>query len=64
MIVHDAGSILVLMPENEDEADWVSDHVSTAGYQPGLPQRVIVEPRYFDDLAAGLLDAGFELTKG
>ena len=54
------GSIVLVKPENDDARQWLDDSVqSDAQYMGGA---LVVEPRYFDYLAAGIVEAGFSIA--
>ncbi len=54
----DQGTILVLSALTDDARAWVGENVGTEGYQPDLPNRVYLEPRYVDALLDGIGEAG------
>jgi hypothetical protein len=61
-IAQNGGSIIILRATNADATAWIEENVSAEGYQPNYPESLIIEPRYFDDLAYGIQNAGLTVS--
>jgi hypothetical protein len=61
-IAQNGGSIIILRAMNADATAWIEENVSAGGYQPNYPESLIIEPRYFDDLAYGIQNAGLTVS--
>ncbi len=53
------GSVVSLHPLTVACRDWVDENVHSEGWQ-WLGGGLAIEPRYANDLIAGLIDAGFK----
>ena len=54
--VRDEGSICLLDLISQEAQDWGSEHI---GEHQTWCGKIVVEPRYIDNLVAGLLEEGF-----
>jgi hypothetical protein len=61
-IAQNGGSIIILRATNADATAWIEENVSAEGYQPNYPEPLIIEPRYFGDLAEGIQAAGMTVA--
>lgn len=62
VLVRDEGSIVLLQPENDAALAWFETNIGVYNsYQPYWPRMVVVEPRYVNEVLAGLLEEGFEV---
>lgn len=61
-IAADHGSVVSLHPMTDAAHEWATDNLAA---DPDLPGGAInVEPRYFLDIAYGLLEAGLTMQDG
>lgn len=51
-------TICLFQPESDDERTWLADHCPDAIIDD---DGMVCEPRYAEDLAVGIQDAGFQL---
>ena len=60
VVVEDHGSVVLVQPLTAQARDWIDENVQDDAmwWSGGL----VVEPRYVDDLANGMLDAGLEVV--
>ena len=56
----DEGSIILITPISPEAKAWVSENVQLEGWQ-WFGNSFSCEPRYVDDLIAGMQDAGLEV---
>jgi hypothetical protein len=56
----DHGSICLLVPISPDANDWVSEHIPDDAMRWGACA-IVIEPRYVDDVLAGILDEGLTI---
>jgi hypothetical protein len=61
-IAFNGGSIITLRATNADAVAWIEENVSSAGFQPDYPASLVIEPRYFDDLAYGIVNSGMTVA--
>ncbi len=60
-ISYRAGSTLgQLTPENDSAKSWLDDNVQSEPYQ-WLGKSLCIEPRYIENLMAGIEDAGYTI---
>jgi hypothetical protein len=57
------GSINLLTPETQRAEDWLAENVGDDETQ-WWGRSVVVEPRYTDDIVAGMIDAGLAVYIG
>lgn len=62
MRIRDEGTIIMLIPEQPAERDWLEQNVSAEPWQ-WLGPNLCIEWRYFEPLATGLIEAGFTLVE-
>lgn len=60
ILVQDHGSIMLVIPQNQDAKDWFRDHVAE---MQTLGPAVAVEPRFIFPLLDGIEEAGFTLAQ-
>ncbi len=53
------GSLVTLTPISPAAQEWVSDHLPEDATTWG--GAIVIEPRYFDDIAHGILNDGLSL---
>jgi hypothetical protein len=58
ILVQDHGSIILVIPQNQDVKDWFKDHVAE---MQTLGPAVAVEPRFLSTLLDGLEEEGFTI---
>lgn len=54
------GSLILLHPVSDLAKAWVHSYLPDDAQWFG--QSVVIEPRYFDDIACGIVDAGLTLS--
>lgn len=60
--VENHGSVVLLALCTEAAREWAEEHMSHEGFQPYLPEMLVVEPRYLNDIVAGAREAGLEVS--
>jgi hypothetical protein len=60
ILVQDHGSIILVIPQNQDVKDWFKDHVAE---MQTLGPAVAVEPRFILTLLDGLEEEGFTVAE-
>jgi len=60
VIVWHDGSITLVRPVSDAAEQWIAEHVPDDA--PWFGPALAVEPRYVDDLIAGMRDAGLEVV--
>jgi len=55
-LLHDRGSLWLLSPKTEQACDWCADNLPEDA--PVWVGDFVVEPRYVDQIVAGINDAG------
>ena len=55
------GSIITLKPMNSDAREWVDEHI-TGDEVPWFGGAVVIEPRYFGDIAHAIEAHGLSIT--
>lgn len=60
VIVWNHGSVVLIRPVTDAAEQWIDEHVQDDAqwFGPAL----VVEPRYVDDLIAGMREAGLEVV--
>lgn len=54
------GSIIILTAVSAEAAQWVEDHLPEDALTWG-PNGTVIEPRYFDDIANGIINDGLSI---
>lgn len=57
--IQNHGSLFLLFPDSDTAKEWVEENV---GEHQEWAGGVVIEPRYVEDLTAGMLDAGLTGT--
>lgn len=57
------GSIARVVPRTAEARDWIDENVQTEEWM-WFGGALCVEPRYLDDLTAGMMDAGLLVAEG
>ena len=58
--IEDHGTVVLVRPLTDDVRDWLGDNVDPEAQWFG--RALAVEPRYVEDLVAGLVSEGFVAT--
>ena len=54
-------SIITIEPLTDLAREWIDEHIGPDnGYQPYYP-KIVVEPRYLDDILEGMVNDGLEI---
>ena len=65
VVASDHGSIWIMHTYSKAARDWFDENVGEdSGWQPNWPTRIVVEPRYVNDILHGLKLAGLEVQVG
>lgn len=60
-VVENHGSILLLGPQNDTAKQWVNDNIGTDETQM-FAGKIVVEPRYIDDIIVGIESCGMTVV--
>lgn len=60
VVVTNHGTIILFEPRTEAAREWIDEHVT--GETTWFAGALAVEPRFADDLAAGMLGDGLEVV--
>ena len=58
--VQNEGSIVILHPHGHAAQEWIEEHIPEDAQRWGTG--VVIEPRYFADIAAGIQADGLEIA--
>ena len=60
--IYGGGSVFVLIPVSMKGSAWITQNISSEGYQPDYPNRIIIEHRYINDIVSGARADGLEVA--
>jgi len=62
MLLDNQGSIVLLIPETNNEADWLASNVNAEDYM-WMGKGLAVENRYVENILEGLISEGFTISE-
>jgi hypothetical protein len=60
-IVHDHGTVALLVPQNHAAKEWIDEHVQVESWQ-WFAGGIACEPRMIEDIITGIVGDGLEVT--